>query len=147
MWDFQRAAREAMVYLPATAKMSPSPVAFAFHDQAGTTEISANKFAYLLWAAREDVFAAVAPRVVAAKPETVAMPSKTGQIRAAEIPACVSDARPANVQRCVCCGTSSMSSDPPFRSRFPTGPRWTVPTSEQVGQSLGKAIACASGGR
>jgi polyhydroxybutyrate depolymerase len=45
-WKVEGVAREAMVYLPAAAKTTPSPVVFAFHGHGGTMRQAANKFAY-----------------------------------------------------------------------------------------------------
>lgn len=45
-WKVEGTTREALVYAPATAKTTPSPVVFAFHGHGGTLRHAATKFAY-----------------------------------------------------------------------------------------------------
>ncbi len=45
-WKVDGVAREALVYAPAAAKTSPSPVVFAFHGHGGTMKDAAKTFAY-----------------------------------------------------------------------------------------------------
>lgn len=45
-WKVDGVAREAMVYAPAKAKTTPSPVVFAFHGHGGTMKHAAMTFAY-----------------------------------------------------------------------------------------------------
>ena len=45
-WEVDGVAREALVYVPATAKTAPSPVVFAFHGHGGTMKNAARTFAY-----------------------------------------------------------------------------------------------------
>ena len=44
-WKVDGVTREALVYVPATAKTHPCPVVFAFHGHGGTMRNAANKFA------------------------------------------------------------------------------------------------------
>ncbi|WP_316798464.1 hypothetical protein [Pedobacter frigidisoli] len=41
-WKVNDTIREALVYIPATAKTKPTPVIFAFHGHGGTMENMAN---------------------------------------------------------------------------------------------------------
>jgi polyhydroxybutyrate depolymerase len=45
-WMADGVSREALVYAPAAAKTTPSPVLFAFHGHGGTTRYAAAQFAY-----------------------------------------------------------------------------------------------------
>ena len=45
-WKVDGVSREALVYAPAAAKTTPSPVVFAFHGHGGTMKYAAAKFAY-----------------------------------------------------------------------------------------------------
>ena len=45
-WKVDEVSREALVYAPATAKTTPTPVVFAFHGHGGTMKYAAAKFAY-----------------------------------------------------------------------------------------------------
>ena len=45
-WKVDGVTREALVYAPAAAKTTPSPVVFAFHGHGGTMKHAATKFAY-----------------------------------------------------------------------------------------------------
>ena len=45
-WKVDGVSREALVYAPATAKTTPTPVVFAFHGHGGTMDFAAAKFAY-----------------------------------------------------------------------------------------------------
>jgi len=49
-WKVDGVSREALVYAPAAAKTTPTPVVFAFHGHGGTMKYAAAKFAYhKLW--------------------------------------------------------------------------------------------------
>jgi polyhydroxybutyrate depolymerase len=45
-WKVEGVTREALVYVPAAAKTTPSPVVFAFHGHGGTMKHAATTFAY-----------------------------------------------------------------------------------------------------
>ena len=45
-WKIGDAAREALLYVPATAKTTPAPVVFAFHGHGGTMQRAAVMFHY-----------------------------------------------------------------------------------------------------
>jgi len=45
-WKIEGVTREALVFAPATAKATPSPVVFAFHGHGGTMKHAATTFAY-----------------------------------------------------------------------------------------------------
>jgi len=45
-WTVEGVTREALVFVPATAKTTPSPVVFAFHGHGGTIRHAAITFAY-----------------------------------------------------------------------------------------------------
>ena len=45
-WKVEGAAREALVYLPAATRTTPSPVVFAFHGHGGTMKNAATTFAF-----------------------------------------------------------------------------------------------------
>ena len=45
-WKVDGVGREALVYAPAAAKTTPSPLVFAFHGHGGTMKYAAAKFAY-----------------------------------------------------------------------------------------------------
>jgi polyhydroxybutyrate depolymerase len=45
-WKVDGVAREALVYVPATARTAACPVVFAFHGHGGTMQFAARKFAY-----------------------------------------------------------------------------------------------------
>jgi polyhydroxybutyrate depolymerase len=49
-WTVEGVTREALVYVPASAKAVPCPVVLAFHGHGGTMQNAAKKFAYhKLW--------------------------------------------------------------------------------------------------
>jgi polyhydroxybutyrate depolymerase len=49
-WKVEGVAREVLIYAPAAAKTTSTPVVFAFHGHGGTMKFAANKFAFQkLW--------------------------------------------------------------------------------------------------
>jgi polyhydroxybutyrate depolymerase len=56
-WNVEGIAREALIYVPAAAKTTPSPLVFAFHGHGGAMNSAATHFAYhRLWPAAVAVY-------------------------------------------------------------------------------------------